>query len=407
MLDVQLEPFPSQLDNKSVKFRKITLKDFQAHAERTIEFAPTITTIIGPTDRGKSAILRALRWVALNDFAGADFIREGAKEAVAEVTVREQKQDFVITRERGERRNTYALTPPGAETVMFRAFGTGVPEDLEKLLRLTEINFQGQHDGPFWFGQGGIELSRKLNAVIDLSIMDTSLSNANGFVIRGHSRVNSCEESLDIYTKQLEAIKAEEPRIEEFKDLEERYQAWQVAATRTRKIQEYRSKRLAVKGREAIYQDLQELLSYAKTWRTLSKQTTDLQGIVDGCVANQVSAPPDFKPVQTAYQQAVSSAARCLTLERLLSQIQTKAGQVQAPPSFKPVQEAFDTAVQAAGQTAKLERLLGSLRTSQQALEDRLQQKQEAVERFQQKTKNMNCPTCGQKLNEAHSHLLQ
>ena len=58
--------------------KSIKLINFQTHQEVKLDLSPTITTIKGPTDSGKSSVLRALRWVCLNDIPGDEFIREGA-----------------------------------------------------------------------------------------------------------------------------------------------------------------------------------------------------------------------------------------------------------------------------------------------------------------------------------------
>lgn len=57
---------------------KLRIQNFQAHKDTTIEF-DCITTIVGPSDIGKSAVLRALKWVAKNEPKGTSFVRDGDK----------------------------------------------------------------------------------------------------------------------------------------------------------------------------------------------------------------------------------------------------------------------------------------------------------------------------------------
>lgn len=57
---------------------KLRIQNFQAHKDTTIEF-DRITTIVGPSDIGKSAVLRALKWVAKNEPNGTSFVRDGDK----------------------------------------------------------------------------------------------------------------------------------------------------------------------------------------------------------------------------------------------------------------------------------------------------------------------------------------
>jgi len=60
--------------------KKLTIENFQSHVKTTIEPAPPgqLTVITGPSDSGKTAVLRALRWLYVNEPDGDSFIRVGA-----------------------------------------------------------------------------------------------------------------------------------------------------------------------------------------------------------------------------------------------------------------------------------------------------------------------------------------
>jgi exonuclease SbcC len=83
---------------------KVTIQNFQAHERLVVNLDPHITTITGPSDTGKSSIIRALRWVALNKPRGDSFIRHGAKWARVKVTV----DGEVVQRRRGSK-NLYKI----------------------------------------------------------------------------------------------------------------------------------------------------------------------------------------------------------------------------------------------------------------------------------------------------------
>jgi len=146
---------------------QLVLKNFQRHQNLTIDLDPHITTIVGPSDSGKSAVIRALRWLATNSPAGDAFIRDGEKKAGVVLTV----DGETVERERGAGANIYRL---GEDE--FRAFGNEVPQKIGQMLNLGPLNFQGQHDSPFWFGETAGEVSRQLNKIVNLSIIDNVLS---------------------------------------------------------------------------------------------------------------------------------------------------------------------------------------------------------------------------------------
>lgn len=194
-----------------MKFKKLLLEDFQTHQSLTLEFSSRITTIKGPTDVGKSAVLRALRWLSLNNFPGDSFIRDGAKSVLVRLTTNEGD---VIDREKG-RENLYAL---GKKE--FKAVGTGkVPDEVERVLQVSALNFQGQYDSPFWFTESAPEVSRQMNAVIDLSIIDTTLSNIVSTVRKATERRSLCEERIAQFTGQLKDMEEQEDRVADYKDL--------------------------------------------------------------------------------------------------------------------------------------------------------------------------------------------
>jgi exonuclease SbcC len=198
-----------------MKFKNILLEDFQAHRRLSLVFSPTITTIKGPTDVGKSAILRALRWVCLNDLDGPSeaYIRDGAKSVNV---LLETVEGDVILREKSSRENIYGLNGDD-----FKAVGSSVPDDITGTLRVSTLNFQGQYEAPFWFSESAPEVSRQLNAVIDLSIIDTTLSNIVSTVRQAAERRNVCQERIRKLTEEQNEMAAQKGRVEEYKALKQ------------------------------------------------------------------------------------------------------------------------------------------------------------------------------------------
>lgn len=175
---------------------KIIIRNFQNHKRTEVDLGP-ITVFIGPTDAGKSAVWRALRWVGLNRPGGAAFVRSGAK--VSQVVVWDD--EVAVGRTRGKR-NTYALGG-----VRYAAFGAGVPDAVAKVLNVGEVNFQGQHDGPFWFCLTPGQVSRELNQIVSLDLIDRALSLAAAGVRQGRSVVGVTEQRLAAAQERAAGLK--------------------------------------------------------------------------------------------------------------------------------------------------------------------------------------------------------
>ena len=90
--------------------RHLIIENFQSHAHTEIELAPSLTVLVGESDTGKSAVIRALRWLLLNEPRGREFIRAGTTECRVTAILYDGTR---ITRERTPSRNRYLLLTSG------------------------------------------------------------------------------------------------------------------------------------------------------------------------------------------------------------------------------------------------------------------------------------------------------
>jgi len=138
--------------------KSIILENFQSHVKTVLEPAPNgqMTVIVGPTDSGKTAIIRALRWVFYNIPWGIDFIRIGAKFAKVSIKYDDGTE---VTRLRSIGGiNRYTVTLPGKEPQDYEGFGTTVPFEVQEATGVRPVaigdislnlNLAEQLDGPF------------------------------------------------------------------------------------------------------------------------------------------------------------------------------------------------------------------------------------------------------------------
>lgn len=133
--------------------KSIKLINFQSHRDTLINLAGLgyLTVITGPSDSGKTAIIRALRWVCYNVPQGDGFIFNAEDKCTVSL-VYEDGTMVERIRSRGGI-NRYIVN---GQT--FEGFGTGVPLEVQKAtgIRKLEIgdqsfllNLSEQLDGPF------------------------------------------------------------------------------------------------------------------------------------------------------------------------------------------------------------------------------------------------------------------
>ena len=181
---------------------QIELTDFQCHKSLTLNLGK-ITTLVGPSDSGKSAIIRALDWAIFNNGKKALLIRRGAKTASITITV----DAHTVTRTTKD--NSYVVD--GTE---LSAIGRSVPVDVPNIFRMSEDNIQRQHEYLFWFSATGSELTRNFNRVVDLSRLDE-------WVRIGTEKEKEFKQDVRYCDKRLEELQANELSLLPYEQLEQ------------------------------------------------------------------------------------------------------------------------------------------------------------------------------------------
>lgn len=177
--------------------RKISARNFQCHAKLDIDL-DRITTFVGVSDSGKSALLRMIGWVAFNQPVGDEMVRQGAPSAIGKLVF----DDCTVIRTKGKGRNSYTL-----DGKIQKAFGAGkVPDLVAAAMRLDSINFQWQFDGHFWFADTAGKVSQELNRIVDLSVIDSSLAAANADLKKAKATREVCEERLEAARKEAASL---------------------------------------------------------------------------------------------------------------------------------------------------------------------------------------------------------
>ena len=195
--------------------KKLVLRNFQKHRKLVIEFDPHVTTIVGPSDAGKSTIIRALRWVSLNKPQGTKFTTWG--EESVKVTLQTNKE--TISRTRSPSSNKYRL-----ECTVYKAFGDTVPSGVSNALRITVSNFQRQHDLPYWFSLSAGQVGKELNQIVNLEVIDKTLATIAARKRKTEGEVEYTKERLKAAkqeSQKLEWIQAAQERLREVEQFEE------------------------------------------------------------------------------------------------------------------------------------------------------------------------------------------
>ena len=179
--------------------KNIRLSNFQAHKDSLLEFTKGVNVIKGESHSGKSSIMRAFKWMIFNRPQGDSFKKHGEKEVSVEVSFYNGEK---IIRKRTSKENSYQ-----SNVLELSALKSEVPQEIKLLLNMDEINYQSQFDNYFLLQETSGNIAKKLNEIVGLSIIDSTLAKINSLVRKNKNDLEYTKETLKEYNDKIRRIK--------------------------------------------------------------------------------------------------------------------------------------------------------------------------------------------------------
>ena len=177
---------------------KLSIQNFQSHKNTELEFDAGLNVIVGATDSGKSAILRALNWLIYNKPSGNSFKSHwGGVTSVSAII-----DNTFISRIK-DAQDSYIIKNPGKKQKELKAFGQNVPDVITRFLNLGDVNIQKQLDNPFLLTESPGKVSQFFNRIANLDKIDSSLSKINSEISKTKQLIKFNEESIDEKKEEL------------------------------------------------------------------------------------------------------------------------------------------------------------------------------------------------------------
>ena len=231
-----------------VYIKKVIIENFQSHKYTELNFSKGFNVLVGESRQGKSAILRALRWVYENKPAGKSIIKRGEKEARVTVylangtivsrfiqSASNGKNGFKIVFSDGsEREGNTKLLPEVQNALGFNDF------IIDKDLTIP-LNFMKQ--GESWFLIGNkytsVERAKIIGAIKDTHFADavkrdlekenskltTEINNSKKKLekidqsLEKFDYLVSLEEQIELFSKKVNSIDKKRQTIEKIKEI--------------------------------------------------------------------------------------------------------------------------------------------------------------------------------------------
>lgn len=184
--------------------KKIEIKGFQSHVNSSLDLNPGVNVIIGKSNSGKSAIVRAVNWTVKNRPLGSRFVNLSGSEA----SVLVQSTDSAVLRERGKKKNQYTIIKGGKDDLELTKLDGDVPLQVSESLGIGDVNLQSQFSPYFLvFDSPGLvaEYLRKLTKTDKIDRISDVLSKRQRSVKLDFKSVTS---QLNEVTNNLEVLKS-------------------------------------------------------------------------------------------------------------------------------------------------------------------------------------------------------
>lgn len=201
--------------------KSLQIKNIQSHEDTELDFASGINVIIGSSNQGKSAILRALYWVRTNRPLGIDNL--ASHWAVNEKGNLTDSMLVILVNDKGtvERRRTKDENQYIVNGEVLNVVKTDVPIQVSSLLNLSDTNVQKQLDSPFLLSQTSGEVAKYFNQMVNLDIIDKVLVTAETTRRKLKNNVESLTDAIEVDERSL----SEYSWVDDAESLIEEYEA--------------------------------------------------------------------------------------------------------------------------------------------------------------------------------------
>jgi exonuclease SbcC len=189
--------------------------NFESHKDTLIEFVPGVTVIRGSTDQGKSSVRRALTYVV---FSRPVQGRANDKSKDSHVTLRCTGVPAITRGRTGGKKgkNYYKIDSKeihGGEADSLKAFKRVVPEEISRMLDLSEVNIQEQFKEYYLLQSTAGQVAKTIHKLLGMDMVDKTAKVANS-AIRAQGRL------LESRKIQIKNIKADIKKYDYVENLE-------------------------------------------------------------------------------------------------------------------------------------------------------------------------------------------
>lgn len=203
----------------------VTLKNFQAHKDTTVQFDKGLNIIVGESNNGKTSILRGILWAIDNQPLGNDFIMAGENDC--SVTINFSDGTYIergrTVKSTGYYQIRYIDDNGKYIDQTYRGFTNAVPVEVSNVHQMpkvnitkdieTHLNVLSQLDGPFLLTESPLVKASAIGRITGTHVIDAAIKESNKTIQSNRKLAKSYSEDLqqkENERKQLPDIKSME-----------------------------------------------------------------------------------------------------------------------------------------------------------------------------------------------------
>jgi len=177
--------------------KTIEIQNLKGHQHTVLELSKGLNVIKGTSFSGKSSIPFAIKWNLLNRPSGIGFRTYSNSKNEVYSAIEFEEGTFSIRRKSNDL-NVYEV-PEG----ILEAIGTDVPEEVQNITRMSDLNIQLQTDDYFMLRESPGVVGKELNKIAGLEIINEVFQNCESLIHKTQTDLSYCEADIEESKEKL------------------------------------------------------------------------------------------------------------------------------------------------------------------------------------------------------------
>ena len=204
---------------------KVRVENFQSHEDTEFDLSPGINLIVGSSEAGKSALLRAINFALHNEPRGDDFVRMERDETRVHIW---WNDGCYLCRIKGESRNAVLITDQDGYQQGFEKIGTSLPSEALKVLGYPPIDsesgpiaYADQHQPLFLVTLSASELPRTISRLTGIDDFEDAAEALNKEANAANRKIKDSTKRLEKYDTDLKAFQGLDDKLKHLETMDE------------------------------------------------------------------------------------------------------------------------------------------------------------------------------------------